>query len=345
MRRIRVVALLAAAATIGGCPKKKPDESTTTTAQGGTKQEPVKPAAPQGLAADKDYASGTIQAVVLDLETKLDIPGFGDKAPADDAMKKAQAASTLKQSMEISDERGRMIFTNEDSYIPKGTELRYKPGDKYVLADPTKKQYWAMTGGELGNLLEGGPGMVRSDYTISITDSKDKETVAGIETVRSDAQIGFAWSVKTKTGDKSGKIKVNLAMWHSADAKFKDPWAKMMIDFLAVPFQDPAGKKIVDELKSKVKFPVKWAMEVINEGTKLEKDEKPPKLVTAALSVDIKDVPRADLSYPPGGFTLATGPYTFGEGGQTATEEILAKLPAKQGQPPKDVEPPTEDKK
>jgi hypothetical protein len=247
--------------------------------------------------------------------------------------------------MIVSDERGRMVFTNEDSYIPKGTELRYKPGDKYVLADPTKKQYWVMTGGELGNLLEGGPGMMRSDYAISITETKEKETVAGIEAVRSDAAIGFAWSVKTKSGDKSGKIKVNLAIWHSADPKFKEPWGKMMIDFLAVPFQDPQGQKVVDELKSKIKFPVKWAMEVINEGAKLEAGEKPPKLVTSALSVDVKDVPRADLSYPPPGLTLAAGPYVFGAGGQTAPEEILAKLPAKKGTPPKDVEPPTEDKK
>lgn len=341
MRRLRVVALLAAVPMLAGCPKKKPDESTTTQDRGGGTQLPPKP---QGLAADKDYATGNIQAAVLDLETKLDIPGFGDQAE-DAAIKKAQAASTLKQSMQISDERGRMVFTNEDSYIPKGTELRYRPGDKYVLADPGKKQYWAMTGGELGNLLEGGPGMVRSDYAISVTDSKEKETVAGIEAVRSDAKIGFFWRMKVKSGEKSGKIKVNLSIWHSADAKFKEPWAEMMIDFLAVPFQDPAGQKIVEELKSKIKFPVKWAMEVINEGTKLEKDEKPPKLVTAALSIDVKDVPRADLAYPPAGFTPASGPYTFGQGGQTATEELLAKLPAKKGKPPKDVEPPTEEKK
>jgi hypothetical protein len=340
-----VAALLSAVFALGACPKKQPDQPATAPDQGRAAQQPQQPQAGPGLPADKDYAAGNAQAAVLELETKLDIAGFGDKAPADEAVKQAQAASTLKQAMQIADERGRMVFTNEDSYIPKGTELRYKPGAKYVLADPAKKQYWAMTGGELGNLLEGGPGMVRSDYAIAITDAKEKETIAGLETVRSDANIGFAWSVKTKTGDKSGKIKVNLAIWHSADAKLKAPWAKMMIDFLAVPFQDPAGQKIVDELKSKIKFPVKWAMEVINEGAKLEPDEKPPKLVTTALSIEVKDVPRADLAYPPTGFALATEPYTFGEGGQTATPELLGKLPAKQGAPPKEVEPPTEDKK
>lgn len=338
MCRVRAVALLAAVSLLGACPKKKPAEPAEPAGRG--TEEPAQPAAGPGLAADKDYAAGDVQAAVLELETKLDIPGFGDQAAADEAVKQAQAASTLTQTMQIADQRGRMIFTNEDSYIPKDTELRYKPGDKYVLADPGKKQYWVMTGGELGNLLEGGPGMSRSDYAISITDTKEQQTVAGIEAVRSDAQIGFAWAVKTKSGDKSGKIKVNLSIWHSADAKFKEPWAKMMIDFLAVPFQDPAGQKVVDELKSKIKFPVKWAMEVINEGNKLEQGEQPPKLVTAALSVEIKDVPRANLAYPPAGFTFAAGPYTFGEGGQTIDEEILGKLPAKKGTPPKNVEPP-----
>ena len=101
---------------------------------------------------------------------------------------------------------------------------------------------------------------------------------------------------------------------------------------------------MVDTLKTKVKFPVKWAMEVINEGAKKEDGEQNPKLVTIATSVEVKEVDKAGLAYPPAGFAAATGPYVFGDGKQTATEDLLGKVPPKPGKPPKDVDQATDDK-
>jgi len=302
-------------------------------------------AGPGALAADADYASGKVQAAAVEMQTKLDIPNLGPEGAVGDEVKKAQEGSVLTQNMLLSDDRGKMTFTTENFYIPKGTELRYNPAHKrYVLTDAAKKTYWAMSGSEIGNLLEGGPSMKRTDYTIKITETQDKETIAGVEAVRSDAELGFKWSVKTKSGDKHGTVKVKLAIWHSADEKLKEPWGKMMVDFLTVPFQDESGQKVVDELKSKVKFPVKWSMEVINEGQAKAKDEAHPKMVTVAQKLEVKEVDKAELASPPAGFNPATGPYEFGEGGQTAGEDILGKIPAKQGKPPKDVEDPEEEK-
>ena len=186
--------------------------------------------------------------------------------------------------------------------------------------------------------------MTRANYDIKITEGDEKETLAGFEAKKSDAVLTFDWAVKTKSGEKKGKVTVKLAIWHTADAKLKESWGDMMIDFLTVPFQDEAGQKVVSELKSKIKFPLKWAMEVDNEGQAKDKSDKPPRLVTAAQKVDITEVPRSELASPPTGIEPATGPYEFGQGGQTAKEELLGKLPARQGTPPKDVPPPQEKK-
>lgn len=348
-----LVALVSLTLLVTGCPKdtKKPlgDQPKDPVVKSGPGPGPGPKTAPtQGpgaLAVDKDYAGGKIQAAVLEMQMKLDIPNMGPEGKVGEEVKKAQAAAVLTQNMVVSDDRGKMIFTTDNFYITKGTELRYNPAHKkYVLSDPGKKTYWAMTGAEIGNLLEGGPAMKRTDYTISVTETKDKETIAGVEAIKSDAEIGFKWTVKTNSGEKKGTVKVKLAIWHSADEKLKAPWGKMMVDFLTVPFQDESGQKVVDELKSKVKFPVKWVMEVNNEGQAKEKGEPLPKMVTVAQKLEVKEIDKAELASPPAGFAAATGPYEFGEGGQTASEAILSKIPAKPGEPPKDVEAPGEKK-
>jgi len=342
MKTLHVLAaLLSLAVLAAGCPKKG-EETKDEKKQ--VVQKPAKELAPGALPADTEYASGNVSALAMEVQTKLDVAmTAGDKA--DGELKKAQEASVTTQTMTVSDDRGKLVFTTPDFYVPMGTELRYNPArKKYVLADPSKKQYWSMSGSEIGNLLEGGPAMTRTNYEIKITDTTEKETVAGYDAVKSDALLGFDWTVKTKTGEKKGKVKVKLAIWHSADAKLKEAWGDMMVDFLTVPFQDEGGQKVVAELKSKIKFPLKWAMEVENGGQAKEKGDQAPKLVTTAQKVDIKDVPKAELASPPAGLEPAVGPYEFGQGGQTAKDELLGKLPAKKGEPPKDVKAPEEKK-
>jgi hypothetical protein len=327
-----VVGLMSLVLLASGCPKKGPETKA--------EKKQTAPEKPGGLPADSEYASGNVPAVVMEVQTRLDVD-MVPEGKVDEEVKKAQAASVTTQTMTVSDQRGKLVFTTEDFYVPKGTELRYNPASrKYVLADAAKKQYWAMTGGEIGNLLEGGPSMTRSHYDIKISDTQDKETIAGYEAHRSDALLSFDWAIKTRSGEKKGKVKVKLAIWHSGDARLKETWGDTMVDFLTVPFQDEGGQKVVGALKSKLKFPLKWAMEVENEGQGREKGDQPPRLVTVAQKLDIKDMPRAELASPPAGFEVATGPYEFGEGGQTAKEELLGKLPARKGAPPEGVPPP-----
>jgi len=322
-----VAVLLILCLTVG-CKKPKKDPIPKP---GPAPEEPkTKPKAPP-LPADKDYADGNVQAAVMDVLTTLDVPGLlssKDKKPSAEA-----------QTLIVTGDRGKMVFATADLYVPKGTELRYNPTHKkYVLANPDKKLYWVMTGGEVGNLLEGGPKTKRTNYSIEVKDVKGKDvTIAGVKAKQSVAQIGFEWSVPTKDGEKKGKLKVKLSIWHSEDAKLKAPWGKMMVDFLTVPFQGAEGQKVVAKLKETIKFPVKWSMEVLNET---KKDAKPFKMVTVAQKLEVNDVPKADLASPPAGYTASDERYNeWGEGGQTVSEEILGKIPAKKGKPPKKTEP------
>ena len=332
MRRLHALHAVAALVILclaAGCPERPKKDPIPKPGPAPKEQPKTKPKAPP-LPADGAYATGNVQAAVMEVLTTLDVPGLltANKKP-----------SSESQTLVVTDDRGKMVFSTADLYVPQGTELRYNPTHKkYVLADPKKKLYWVLTGGEVGNLLEGGPKTVRTNYSIVVKDVKGKAvTIAGVKTRQSDAQIGFDWSVPTKDGQKTGKLKVKLSIWHSEDAKLKAPWGKMMVDFLTVPFQGADGQQVVDKLKETIKFPVKWSMEVLNET---KKDAKPFKLITVAQKLEVKEVPKADLASPPAGYAAADERYNeWGEGGQTVGEEILGKIPAKKGKPPTKTEP------
>lgn len=337
MRRVcSIAALLALALSIGGCPKKKSD--TGKAGPEGSKEgkagEKAAPKNPNALPADKAWASGKVRGAALGLQMKLVLPKT-----------KTDERSTMTYQLWVTDDRGRWVFTTPRSYVPEGTELRYNGAEnKYVLVDPGKKSYWVMKGAALANLLEGGPALSRSNYAIKVTDTGKKQKIAGYEATRSDAEITFDWTVKTKGGEKKGKIKVNASIWHVENDELAAGWGDTMIGFLLMPFQDEQGQKVIDALKKEIAFPVKWSLKIIQQDAKKKKGEAFPELVTTATKVEVKELDKTAFAWPPAGFSPASGPYQFGEDGQTLSEAEMKKLPAKKGKKPEGVEPAGEDK-
>ncbi len=330
-RVLRAVAVLAVLCLVAGCkkpPKKDPIPKPVDTPKDQPKDEPTVTPLPE----DKDYASGNVQAAVMEVQTTLDIAGL---------LGKNAKPSTETQTLTVTGDRGKMVFTTENLPVPKGTELRYNPTTKkYVLVNPIRKLYWALDGGEVGNLLEGGPKAERSGYTIEVKDAKGKVKVAGVTAHQTDAVIGFEAAVTVRDGKKmkkkTSKVKVKLSIWHTDDAKFKAAWGDMMVDFLTVPIQGPEGQKVVDKLKESIKFPVKWSMEVLNET---KKDAKPFKMVTAAVKLEAREVPKADLASPPAGLKISGDRWGKGDHDKpglvmTTDEEDLKKFKATPGKPP-----------
>lgn len=286
------------------------------------------------LANDSIYAKGTVAAAVMDIRTELHIPALYSAGGDDEEIKRAQAESATTQTIMVSEERGKLTFTTPNFYVPRGTEIRYQPTlKKYVLDDPAKTQYWSMTGSEIGSFLEGGPAISRANYRLEVNHHADKEKIAGFEAMQTDAIMSFDWKLKSRSGDKQGKVKVKLAIWHSDDSQLKPAWGRMIVDFFTVPFQDEQGQKVIEQLKHAIKFPVKWSMEVINSDQAEDVATIPPRMVTVAQKIDIRDVPRTELACPPIGFAPASSPYEFDEGGQKVSEKLLAKIPVKKNAP------------
>jgi len=164
----------AARAGLGGdgCPKENKDQKKETPTAG--KDEKKQPG-PGALPADADYVSGNVAAAVMEVQTKLDVAGMGPEGEPGAEVKKAQESSVTNPDHRRQREPRQDGVQHAGLLRAEGTELRYNPAHKkYVLADTTKKQYWAMTGAEIGNLLEGGPSMTRANYTIKVTPTEEK---------------------------------------------------------------------------------------------------------------------------------------------------------------------------
>ena len=256
--------------------------------------------------------------------------------------KQLEEASKFLQTLDITDGRSKIILQSANFFLGKGTFIIYDAATKkYVLANPTKKDYHALTGQELGNLFEGGPPIERNNYQVSIKDTPDKEKVAGFDTIKSEVSIAFKWKVKFKDSTKTGDATLKMLVWHTADAKFKPDWAKLMIDFVGIPFQDPEGEKVLDTLKAKLKFPLKWQME---ENANLGNDRVAPQLVTTVTKVDFKQFPKSDFMFPPKGYNFSTLPVMAGaaQAQETADPTALQKLREKPGKRNPNDKPSTE---
>ena len=356
MRRVLIL-LAVAALALPACSKKKRavavDPGAPPVLKTGIKRlKPLvnpEPAGPIKVEADKAYGEGKVKAATLVLRTIMraspeeDHSGSGEKV--DEAVAAARASSPLSQVMIISAERGKLIFNTDKWFIPRGTEIRYRPDKKlYLLTDVRKELYWAMSGGELANFLEGGPPVKRGLYHLDLQEGKPlPNEVLGYKVNITEGEISFNWETHLKGGVRQGRIKVQLTIQHTDDPRLPRAWKETFIDFLTLPFQDKEGRQVVEQLKAKIGFPIIWSMQIVAASRKKDdKGQQPLNLLTQVEEITQGEVPREDLAAPPPILRPAQEPFPMAKDGQTASEELLGKLPARKGKPPANVEVPEE---
>jgi hypothetical protein len=306
---------------VAGCPEK-PQEGPP-----GKGVAAVKPTAEDPRFGKAD----PVESVSVDTEMSQDLQTETKGRTAGElAMAKAMSeASKFKMAVTITDDRTRMTIDGKNMPMPAGSYVVHDaPGRRYAFVEKGKDEYHLLNGAEITSLFEGGPTTGRTNYTVNVTDTAEKETVAGFDCIRSNVEVGFDWTVKFENKTKSGKTRATLVVWHTADAKLKPAWAREMIDFLTLPFQDDEGRKVADTLKARLKFPLRWRMEVVVDG--LESDAKPPIITTTTTKVAVAKTPGTTFQIPPAGLKRADGPWNPGKGGAVMDEAELPKLREKE---------------
>jgi hypothetical protein len=326
-----VAAIVGAVALLSvGCPEKpKQGPGGGAGESGGGAGKTPAPAAPEDAKYSKaDPIDGVTIETEMSGETP-DIPGGGKRTPAEEAAIKAMAEKAkFRMTLKITDERTLMTVVGDNMPMPEGSYIVYDgPGKRYAFVAAGKKEYRLLPSGQIASLFEGGPSTGRSNYTVTVTDTAEKKTISGFEAIKSDVEVGFDWTLKFAGKTKTGKTKAKLAVWHTADPKLKDSWAKQMIDFVTLPFQDDEGRKVADTLKAKLKFPLEWGMEV---NKNEDGAESKANVSTTVTKVDVGKIPANTFQIPPPGMTATQEPWSPGKSKQLTSEDDIAKLREKE---------------
>ena len=320
------VALAVAWVLCAACPRQK--QSAKRTAQS--------PAQDGARGPVHRKPGEVISGLRLKLRTDLRAPFLRASAPGDDlSLRDARQRPVFTQDVTLSAEGVRVVSTTLDSYLPPNTEIRYHAAlRRYALLDPKSRRYWELTPRQLSELLEGGPNILRDDYKMRVSPAVAAEAVAGYPVQRSDAQLNVRWRLNGPRAEVSGRSTISLRVWHCADRRFRRDWTTNLFDFLTLPLQGEAAEASLKRLRQQLGFPLRWALSIRNEGDRGSK--LPATLATTVTRVEfVSRLPIDHLIWPPRGYHRATEPYRIEAGGQTATPELLSKIPNVAQTPPR----------
>src|SRR5687767_7481165 len=119
-------------------------------------------------------ATVTIEALARDLRPT------GATSPEAQAMLGAlKTPTSLVSRFYLAQDLSRQEIISTDFALPAGTIVLHRAGDKaYVVADPAAKTYAIMDAEALLSALEGGAGIVDSQYTARVAHTDDKKVIA-----------------------------------------------------------------------------------------------------------------------------------------------------------------------
>ena len=117
-----------------------------------------------------------VEAIARDLK-----PTGADRARgADDARRGSKAPTSVVSTFYLAQDLSRQEILSTDFVLPAGTVLLHRAGDKaYVVADPRTKTYAVMDAETLLAALEGGAGIVNSQYAAKVVHTDERKTIAG----------------------------------------------------------------------------------------------------------------------------------------------------------------------
>jgi hypothetical protein len=203
----------------------------------------------------------------------------------------------------------RMEVVSTDFVLPAGTLVLHKAGDKfYVIADPKSKTYVPMDSEGLLNALEGGAGIVNSQYTAKVTHTPERKEIAGAPCRKSIVTITYASLIPFENDRILIQQKNDIEVWHTSQLVS----AAAMDHFFFRFHQDKTGatQKV---LSSELGFPMEVNLVVTNvaEGKKASAVQ-PGSLHATVTDVKLsKKLPAELFQIPPEGYArVDRNPFT-----------------------------------
>jgi len=212
-----------------------------------------------------------------------------------------QADSPFVGRFQLAHDISRMEVVSTDFVLPAGTLVLHKAGDKfYVIADPKTKTYVAMDSEGLLNALEGGAGVVNTQYTAKVTHTAERKSIAGVACKKSIVTVTYASAIPFENDRILVQRKNDIEVWHTPELVS----AAAMDHFFFRFQQDKTGtcRKVITE---EIGFPMEVNLVVTNEGDGKNAGAVQPGSLHATVA-DVKaakKIPAEIFQIPPVGYT------------------------------------------
>lgn len=240
-------------------------------------------------------ATVTIEALARDLR-----PTGATSPEAQAMLGTLKTPTSLVSRFYLAQELSRQEIISTDFVLPAGTIVLHRAGDKaYVVADPTTKTYAIMDAEALLTALEGGAGIVDSQYSAKVVHTDEKKEISGFPTRKSIVTVSYVTSMPLENDRILVQQKNDIEIWHTSGFS-----SAAAMDHFFFKFQRDKTGEVRRKVAQEIGFPLDVRMVVTQDG-------KGPRAGTAqpgslrAIVTDLKKEPKLESALfriPPAGY-------------------------------------------
>ncbi len=240
-------------------------------------------------------ATVTVEALARDLRPT------GATAPEAQAMLgKLKAPTSLVSRFYLAQDLSRQEIVSTDFILPAGTIVLHRAGDKaYVVADPATKTWALMDAETLLDALEGGAGIVDSQYSAKVQHTDEKRTIAGFPARKSIVTVNYVTAMPLENDKVLVQQKNDIEVWHTSGLS-----SAAAMDHFFFKFQRDKTGEVRRAMAQEIGFPLEVKMVVTQAGTGPRAGTAQPGSLRAVVT-DLKKEPKLDASLlriPPAGY-------------------------------------------
>lgn len=217
----------------------------------------------------------TVEGYVAIVEIKAlapDLKGSRKAAPeAQAVMQQLKDTTHFVSRFSLARDFSRQEVMSADFVLPQGTLLLHKAGDRfYVIANPKDKTYHVMDSEQLLNALEGGSGILNTEYQAKVQHSQEWKDILGFRCRKSIVTVTYASSIPFENDRMIVQQKNDIEVWHTADLV-----SNVAMDHLFFKFQKDKTGTVQKVLEQELGFPMEVSFVVTQPGPKKASGAQP----------------------------------------------------------------------
>jgi hypothetical protein len=233
-----------------------------------------------------------------------------------------KGASSLTSRIYLAQDLSRQEIVSTDFVLPAGTLVMHKAGDRfYVIADPKEKTYLVMDAEALLDVLEGGAGVVNSQYEARVQHTDEHKTIAGVPCRKSIVTVTYISSMPLENERVAVQQRNDIEVWHTSLLV-----SSAATDHFFFKYQRDRTGQVQKAVSSEIGFPMEVNL-VVTQGTGKKSAQAAPGSLHMVVTEVRKDS-RLDsemFRIPPAGYRrVEKSPY-FATGAMSEAGSRIAR--------------------